>query len=160
MESNHFVAKNWAMDGNPNSHWASDDLGADNALEMQWLELNLGGIHFIDYISLQWEWTYSQNYEIQISDIGIKWDTMSTFLDGRGSEVEMSMLDVRVCYVRIFSMVGNSNYYRILLYKVKIFGNSDVDCTQGVLLLLLLLPLLSWKRAPNMTPKKPLMATC
>jgi hypothetical protein len=156
----------WAVDGDPNSRWASDgpnDAEGPNP-EWQWLELDLGGIRFIDSINLQWERAYSRNYAIQISDddiddsstnyaertltvynkptdtVGncgevpdtrdITWKTVREFPFGKGGEVEMSMLDVRARYVRIFSFEGDRNY-GISLYEVKIFGDSNVDCTRG-----------------------------
>jgi hypothetical protein len=119
----------WAVDGNPNTRWASDgpnDAEGPNP-EWQWLELDLGGARFIDSINLQWERAYSRDYEIRVSDYGVSWETVRTFPNGIGGEVEVSMLDVTARYVRIFSTVGDSNY-GISLYQVKIFGDSSGDC--------------------------------
>jgi hypothetical protein len=120
---------NWAVDGDPNTRWASDgpsDAGGTN-LEEQWLKLDLGEVCFIHSINLQWEAAYSRNYEIEVSDDGVLWETVNSFPDGMGGEVEVSMLDVAARYVRILSFLGDENY-GISIYEVKIFGDSDGDC--------------------------------
>jgi predicted extracellular nuclease len=125
VESNHFVA-DWAVDGKSRTRWASDGPIADNAPETQWLELDLGGFRFIDSINLQWERAYSRDYKIQVSADGIVWETVSTFPDGEGGEVLVSMLESRGQYVRIYSLKGDPNY-GISLFEVKIFGDVDGD---------------------------------
>jgi hypothetical protein len=134
IESNHFVP-DWAVDGDPNSRWASDGPGADGASEKQWVKFDLGGHRFIDSINLEWERAYSRNYEIQISDTGEDdnddaWKSLATFSDAIGGAVEESMLDDTASYVRILSHQGDSNY-GISLYEVKIFGDSHGDCIPG-----------------------------
>jgi beta-glucosidase len=136
VESNHFVA-DWAVDGDPNSRWASDGPGADGAPERQWLKLDLGDIGFIDSINLQWERAYSRDYEIQVSnttdDDDEEWETvanMSDIMDGYLENVQLSMLDVKARYVRILSTKGDATW-GISLYEVKIFGDSEGECIAG-----------------------------
>jgi hypothetical protein len=138
VESNHFVA-DWAVDGDPNSRWASDGPGADGAPERQWLKLDLGDIGFIDSINLQWERAYSRDYVIQVSNYTIdddddeEWETvanMSDIMDGYLENVELSMLDVKARYVRILSTKGDPTW-GISLYEVKIFGDSKGGCIAG-----------------------------
>jgi hypothetical protein len=124
VESNHFVA-DWAVDGDTDSRWASD--GPNHGSPRQWLKLDLGDFRSIDSINLQWERAYSRNYQIQVSDNGNLWETVSTIPNGKEGEVEVSMLNVIARYVRILSLEGDSNY-GISLFEVKIFGDSDVDC--------------------------------
>jgi hypothetical protein len=126
VESNHFKA-DWAVDADPKSRWASDGPGADGADETQWLQLDLGEVGFIDSINLKWERAYSRNYEIQVLAIDDTWDTVCTFPDGKGGEVEESMLDVKARYVRILSTKGDSNY-GISLFEVELFGDPDGRC--------------------------------
>jgi hypothetical protein len=129
VESNHFVA-DWAVDNNPNTRWASEGPGADGASAHQWFELDLGGQRFIDSINIQWEAAYSETYTIQISYIGVVWETVHSFSNGIGGEVEVSMLDRTARYVRIVSTKGNPTW-GISLYEVKIFGDSDATCIDG-----------------------------
>jgi hypothetical protein len=129
VESNHFVAA-WAVDTDPNSRWASDGPGADGASEEQWLEIDLGGVRFIDSIIIEWERAHSKAYEVKVSDLGVTWVPVFTDPSARGGSVELTMLDVRARFVRIASSRGDPNY-GISIYEVKLFGDSDgVNCLQ------------------------------
>jgi hypothetical protein len=54
-----FVAAR-AVDRNPkNTRWASKGLGANGALEEQWLQLDMGKLCFIESMNLMWQAAYS-----------------------------------------------------------------------------------------------------
>jgi hypothetical protein len=129
VESNHFVAE-WAVDGDPESRWASEGVGADNATEVQWLELYLGGVRFIDSITLNWETASSHDYDIQVSMEGEGWETVLSFPSGGGGYVEENFLNVRGSRVRIFSREGDPTY-GISLFEVNLFGDSNGNCNDG-----------------------------
>jgi hypothetical protein len=118
------VAQN-AVDGLQSSRWASKGPAADGGSEVQWIKFDLGGIHYIDSMFLEWERAYSQDYDIKVSIDGISWTVVRSFINGNGGEVQVNQLDVYARYVKIFSRKGDRNY-GISLYEVTIFGK---DCT-------------------------------
>jgi hypothetical protein len=126
VESDRYVAY-WAVDGNPNSRWASDGPAADGAPEEQWLLLDMGGVRFIDSVNLEWERAYSRDYEVQVSIDGNIWETVRSIQSENHGEVQVGMLNTVGRYVRILSHEGDRNY-GISLYEVKIFGDSDENC--------------------------------
>jgi hypothetical protein len=121
----------WAVDGKPNSRWASDGPGADNAVEEQWLQLDLGTVCFIDSVNLEWERAYSRDYDIEISNDGLAWTNVHDENPGNGGgiggKVQVRMLHHFARYVRIYSYQGEPTW-GISLFEVKIFGDPDDYC--------------------------------
>jgi cytochrome c len=128
------------VDGDLGSRWASRgpfepvEVGDPNPGPIQWLQLDLGGVRFIDSIDIHWENAYSRDYDIQVSHNGQDWTTLRTLAHGNGGNVEVRLLDVLARHVRIFSRNGDENY-GISIYEVKIYGDSSCDttCRQSII---------------------------
>ncbi|MFG2684089.1 discoidin domain-containing protein [Streptomyces sp. NPDC048392] len=67
-----------AVDGNPNTRWASD------WSDPQWLRVDLGSRTTFRHVQLYWETSYAKTYTVQTSDDGQNWRTVSTVTDGNG----------------------------------------------------------------------------
>jgi cysteine-rich repeat protein len=121
--SRYFASK--AVDGLQNSRWASKGPTTDNASHEQWIQLDLGGIRYIDSMLVEWERAFSRQYDIEVSLDGINWTIERTILNGNGGQVIFNSLDVFARYVRISSHLGDRNY-GVSIYEITIFGK---DCT-------------------------------
>jgi hypothetical protein len=133
VESNHFMPF-WAVDGHPNSRWASygpgqiDHVTSELASPNQWLKLDLGGIAFIDSIELIWERSYSRHYSIEVSENGQDWkNVLGMDADCEGL-VQFNLLNVAARYVKIHSTEGDPEW-GISIFEVVIFGDpSSATC--------------------------------
>jgi hypothetical protein len=130
VESNHFIAS-WAVDGHPNSRWASygptetDHVTGIPASSNQWLKLDMGVVCFIDSIELVWERAYSRNYKIEVSNEGTIWEIVREELHANSEGlVQLSLLNVEARYVKIVSKEGDPNY-GISIFEVNIFGDAN-----------------------------------
>ena len=74
-----------ATDGRLDTRWASAW-----GVEPQWLQVDLGSSRQIGRVAIDWEAAYAKGYQVQVSDEGTTWRTVSTVTDADGD------LDVHV----------------------------------------------------------------
>jgi hypothetical protein len=72
-----WVAAN-AVDGNTGTRWSSD------FSDPQWLEVDLGAVHPITKVVLNWEIAYAVAFQIQVSDDGTTWTDLYSTTTGTG----------------------------------------------------------------------------
>ena len=87
-----------AVDQNPSTFWSSGPLPAN--LPTAWIRVDLGGLHRIDGVRLNWGNAPAASYEIQTSLDGAKWTTLRT-AGGEGGVAQFTGLDGVGRYVRI-----------------------------------------------------------
>jgi hypothetical protein len=105
-----------AVDDHMNSRWASlgpHDAGAAGHRRSpfeQWLVLDLERVSFIDTITIEWERAYSRTYSIQVKEnkADIWKDIDDEKKNGKVGKVELSMLNARGRYVRMYSTEGDT----------------------------------------------------
>ncbi|GJM62468.1 hypothetical protein PEDI_30200 [Persicobacter diffluens] len=85
---------NAAVDGDMSSRWSSE------AIDPQWLEVDLIDTFVIDEVNIHWEAAYSRAYDIQMSEDGENWETLYTTYSGTGG-------------VETIAVVGTGRYIRI-----------------------------------------------
>ncbi|MEU9517977.1 discoidin domain-containing protein [Streptomyces sp. NPDC048224] len=92
-----------AVDGNPNTRWASD------WSDPQWLQVDLGTRTAFRHVQLYWEASYAKAYTVQTSDDGRNWQTVSTVTAGNGG---VDTLDVNGAgrYVRVNGTARGTGY--------------------------------------------------
>ncbi|MFG3320005.1 discoidin domain-containing protein [Streptomyces sp. NPDC048171] len=92
-----------AVDGNPNTRWASD------WSDPQWLQVDLGTRTTFRHVQLYWEASYARAYTVQTSDDGQNWQTVRTVTDGNGG---VDTLDVTGTgrYVRVNGTARGTGY--------------------------------------------------
>ncbi|MET8830885.1 discoidin domain-containing protein [Streptomyces sp. NPDC004610] len=84
-----------AVDGNPNTRWASD--WSDD----QWLRLDLGATHRVGRITLDWERAYGSAYRVELSTDGQRWTTAWSTTAGNGG-LDTARFDAQPArYVRL-----------------------------------------------------------
>ncbi|MFE2375547.1 discoidin domain-containing protein [Streptomyces sp. NPDC059398] len=92
-----------AVDGSFDTRWASD------WSDPQWLQVDLGASTTFTHIQLAWDPAYAKGYEIQTSDDGTNWATVTSVTDGNGN---IDDLDVHGTgrYVRMLGTARGSGY--------------------------------------------------
>ncbi|MFF8726598.1 discoidin domain-containing protein [Streptomyces sp. NPDC015171] len=83
-----------AVDGNPNTRWASD------WSDPQWIRVDLGTRTAFRHVQLVWEASYAKAYTVQTSDDGQNWQTLRTVTDGNGGVDDLDITGTGR-YVRI-----------------------------------------------------------
>ena len=69
-----------ATDGRLDTRWASTWGAAP-----QWLQVDLGSSRQIGRVAIDWEAAYAKGYQVQVSDDGSTWRTVSTVTAGDGA---------------------------------------------------------------------------
>ncbi|WP_239074175.1 discoidin domain-containing protein [Streptomyces sp. SID10853] len=92
-----------AVDGSFDTRWASD------WSDPQWLQVDLGASTTFTHIQLAWDPAYAKAYDIQTSDDGTNWTTVTSVTDGNGN---IDDLDVNGTgrYVRMLGTARGSGY--------------------------------------------------
>ncbi|MFE9643247.1 discoidin domain-containing protein [Streptomyces sp. NPDC006365] len=96
-ESNPFTsyAPSRAVDGKPDTRWASDWSGD------QWLRLDLGSANLVKRVTLDWERAYGKAYRIQVSTDGTNWQSVWSTTTGDGGLDTARFTGVPARYVRV-----------------------------------------------------------
>lgn len=89
----------YALDGNPQSRWASG-VGERPA----WLQVDLGAPVAVDQLVIHWETAFALEYEIQFSEDGRTWLTALLKSDGRGGREVLTGLGGRGRWLRIVGL--------------------------------------------------------
>ncbi|MET7290611.1 discoidin domain-containing protein [Streptomyces griseoloalbus] len=92
-----------AVDGNPNTRWASD------WSDPQWLRVDLGTRTTFRHVQLYWEASYAKAYTVQTSDDGQNWHTVRTVTDGNGG-VDTLEVTGTGRYVRVNGTARGTGY--------------------------------------------------
>jgi hypothetical protein len=108
-----WVAAN-AVDGNTGTRWSTD------FSDPQWLEVDLGAVHSITKVALDWETAYAVAFQIQVSDDGTTWtDIYSTTSGGGGSQTLPVSGSGR--YVRMYG-TQRATQWGYSLWEFQVFG--------------------------------------
>jgi hypothetical protein len=102
-----------AIDDHMVTRWSAGDY-----VDKQWFQVDLGEVKAFRRIYLTWELAHAVSYEIQISDDGIKWETVATVANGDGF-VDQVDVDVKGRYVRMQSL-KKANEYGVSLFDFTI----------------------------------------
>lgn len=100
-----------ATDGRTDTRWASGNWGGDP----QWLRVDLGSSQRIGRVVIDWESAYAKSYQVQVSDDGTTWRSVSATTTGDGgldvavfNEPGRTMPTAR--YVRVLGQQRGTNY--------------------------------------------------
>ncbi|WP_170170282.1 glycosyl hydrolase [Hymenobacter perfusus] len=104
-----------ATDENINTRWAS------TFADPQYLTLDFGSLQQISRVQLSWEAAYAKDYQLQTSPDGLTWTTIQTVLNGDGGVDNITGLNARGRYLRLY---GNrrATTYGYSLWEIEVFG--------------------------------------
>lgn len=93
-----------ATDGNVDTRWSSE------FSDPQWLYVDLGQTYDIDKVIIVWETAMASNYEIQVSNDTINWNTARSITDNSEELNEVAGLAASGRYVRIYGSSRVTGY--------------------------------------------------
>ena len=94
-----------AFDGDSATRWGSRE-GSDP----QWIEVDLGTVHGITHVNLNWEAAYGKAYQIQTSTDAVTWQTIYTTSSGDGGTDDLTGLSGSGRYVRLYGTARGTQY--------------------------------------------------
>jgi F5/8 type C domain/Glycosyl hydrolases family 16 len=104
-----------ATDGNTGSRWSSA------FSDPQWLQVDLGAVHNLSHVVLNWEAAYGRAFQIQRSTDGTNWTTVYSTTSGTGGVQDVSVSGSGR-YVRMYG-TQRSTPYGYSLYEFQVFGS-------------------------------------
>ncbi|RHY28673.1 hypothetical protein DYB32_005783 [Aphanomyces invadans] len=118
MENEDSHAK-FAVDGDDETRFASADS------DPQWLEVDLGALHKISHVCIQWEAAYAATYDIQVSKDRLAWTTVASVADNRGDGwVKTKLPDSEDAHATFIRMYGHARgtTYGYSIYHFNVYG--------------------------------------
>lgn len=113
-----------AIDGSLSTRWSSSF--SDN----QWLMIDLGTLHDINRVVLNWEAAYALSYYIQISNDGNNWSDVYVTDNGDGKKDDIILSTVSTRYVRVlFTM--RATRYGFSLWEIEIYGQESSNMSDS-----------------------------
>jgi len=106
----------YAVDGDGTSRWSSE------FSDSQWIYVDLGSIHAIDWVVLNWETAYGKGYEIQVSVDARSWATVYTEGNGNGGIDDIGFTPVSARYVRVVG-VQRGTIWGYSLWEIEVYGS-------------------------------------
>ncbi len=97
------VAAN-AFDGNSTTRWSTE------ALDNQWIHVDLGSVMPVSRVKLNWETAYASGYRIQVSNNGTNWADIYTTTSSNGNIDDLEGLTGSGRYVRVICVTRATGY--------------------------------------------------
>jgi hypothetical protein len=114
LESASFPASN-AVDGNAGTRWSSA------FSDPQWLQADLGSVHTISQVVLNWEAAYARAFQLQTSTDGTNWTTIYSTTTGTGGTQTLNVSGSGR-YVRMYG-TQRATQYGYSLWEFQVFGS-------------------------------------
>jgi len=119
---NELAAEN-AVDGDEKTRWGSA------FRDKQWLMVDLDASVPLSKVRLSWEGAYAKDYELQVSNDGLLWNTVRRVKEGSGG-VEEQEVNQTARYVRVLGL-HRATPYGISLYELQVFDSDGQLISQG-----------------------------
>lgn len=104
-----------AVDGDEKTRWSS------NFADPQWIEVDLGAVHRIEGVRLNWERAAASSYDIQVSADRTSWQTVHSRKGGRGGVETFTGLKAPGRYVRMLGHARKTEY-GYSLWEFEVYG--------------------------------------
>lgn len=115
IEDNTLTGPN-AVDGNGSTRWASAE-----AIDPQWITVDLGNTYSINRIKINWEAAYGKNFLVQVSTDNNNWTTIRDVQNNTSLSNDYTGLTGTGRYVRIYGTARGTTYgYSI--YDLEVYG--------------------------------------
>jgi mannan endo-1,4-beta-mannosidase len=101
-------------DGNMGSRWASQ------WSDPQWVRIDLEGNYNLNRVVLEWESAYGRAYQIQVSNDGSNWTTISTVSNGNGGRDEINLTGTGR-YIRMYG-TARATQWGYSLWEFEVYG--------------------------------------
>lgn len=113
VENATFPASN-AVDGNSGTRWSSA------FSDPQWIQVDLGAVHSINRVVLNWETAYGRAFQLQTSNDGNTWSTFFTTTTGTGGVQDLTVTGTG----RFVRMLGTARgtQWGYSLWEFQVYG--------------------------------------
>jgi hypothetical protein len=108
------VAAN-AVDGNTGTRWSSA------FTDSQWIYVDLGAVHSVNKIVLNWEAAYGRAFQLQSSNDATTWSTFYSTTTGTGG-VQTLNVTASGRYIRLLG-TARATQYGYSLWELQVFGS-------------------------------------
>ena len=117
-----------ATDGNSGTRWESN-----HDVSPSWLRIDLGSAAALTSVVIDWEAANAANYEIQGSNDGSNWTTLSAQTGGTfGARTDTVTVSGSYRYVRIYCTQRSAgNQWGYSIWEVRVFGGGTVTPPPG-----------------------------
>ncbi|MWC26895.1 carbohydrate binding domain-containing protein [Paenibacillus sp. MMS18-CY102] len=111
-----------AIDGNSATRWET------GASDPQWISIDLGTIHQLDSVLLNWEGAFGKSYKIQVSTVAdpqqdSDWTDVFTETNGNGGLDPISLGGVEGRHIRMYGLTRGTPY-GYSLWEFEVYGTS------------------------------------
>ncbi|MEV6924792.1 discoidin domain-containing protein [Dactylosporangium sp. NPDC051485] len=103
-----------AVDGSATTRWSSA------FADPQWLQVDLGAVHQVNRVVLNWEAAYAKAFQIQTSADGVAWSTVYSTTTGAGGAQDLTVAGSGR-YVRVYG-TQRATQYGYSLYEFQVYG--------------------------------------
>ena len=114
VEASGFEAAN-VVDGSSSTRWSSTFNDAE------WIYVDLEGLYTINRVVLNWETAFGSQYQIQVSNDAVTWNTVFTESAGNGATDDISLQSTDARYVRM-NGVNRATVYGYSLWEFEVYG--------------------------------------
>jgi hypothetical protein len=122
------LSASFAVDGKATTRWSSNLSRNGTGHDPEWLYVDLGSIHTIGEVKLQWEAAYGKAYPIQTSNDTKNWTSIYTTTSGDGGTDDLTGLTGSGRYVRMHGTVRGTKY-GYSLWEFQVFGSTTTTTT-------------------------------
>ena len=106
-----------AVDRDPGTRWSSD------FRDDQWIYVDLGMIHLIERIVLNWETAFGREYRIEVSYDTRNWREIFSTKDGNGGLDEIDGLSAEGRYVRMYGVLRGTEW-GFSLWELEVYATA------------------------------------
>ncbi len=111
-----------AVDGNTGTRWSSA------FSDPQWIYVDLGAIHTVNRVKLNWEAAYGRSYTIQVSTNATGWTNVYSTSTGDGGIDDLNFTATSARYVRMYGTV-RATEYGYSLWEFEAYGSGSATPT-------------------------------
>lgn len=115
IEDNTLTGPN-AVDGNGSTRWASAE-----AIDPQWITVDLGNTYSINRIKINWEAAYGKNFLVQVSTDNSNWTTLRDVQNNTSLSNDYTGLTGTGRYVRVYG-TARGTAYGYSIYDLEVYG--------------------------------------
>ncbi len=111
------------VDNDTSTRWSSE------FSDDEWSQIDLGEVHTINKVTLDWEASYAKAYEIQVSENGNNWKTVYNTSNGKGGKEEIIFDAVNARYVKMQG-IKRALAYGYSLWEMGVYEAAKVQAPQ------------------------------
>src|SRR5262249_37883881 len=110
-----------AVDGNMTTRWSSQ------FSDPQWITVDLGAIHSINRVTINWQHSYAVDYQVRVSTDNQSWSTVTSITNSDGGLDDLTGLSASGRYVQVYG-TRRATQYGYSIFELQI---SAPDATTG-----------------------------